>query len=348
MKQLGYYLIKLWASAGLFCYYKRIKVVGAAHVPTNKPVLFLSNHQNALLDVLLIATRCRRKPWFLARSDIFANPILQSGFSFLQMLPIYRLRDGRANLTKNGPIFELCASLLANGEAIVLFPEANHSLRRRVRPLSKGFTRVVLAALEKYPNLDLQLVAIGQNYAHPTQAGDSATLHFGKPISVQQHLGADNFVSELRQAVFDSLTGLTTHIPEDLYDDVTERIGENGNIYLDPAKVNTMVNDNAYLQSGNLKTQPTNWLLRRVFVLWNLPMVMLWRMFLKPRVPEEEFMATFRIGFALLIYPLFYLLGFLVLWNLDQAKTACLFVLGHAVVNMVLVKMGITSSSQRK
>ena len=338
----------LWVKLGLFCYYRRTKTIGVENIPLDKPVLFLSNHQNALMDVLLIATRCKRKPWFLARSDIFANTFLRRFFKFLQMLPIYRLRDGRDQLSKNNRIFHECSELLKNGQAIVVFPEANHSLRRRVRPLSKGFTRIVWTVLEKYPDLDIQLVPVGQNYAYPMQSGDSTVLQFGKALSVQEHLSAANVTQKLRQEVFKSLTNLTTHIPEANYEAMVAQLGENGNIYLDPNKMNEVVSLGVDSRTARESVRGINTLLRGAFVLWNLPMVVLWHVLIKPKVPEEEFMATFRFGFALLVYPIAYIAVLSTFWSLFDAKTACLVVFGHAAFNLLLVKLGITSSYQRR
>ena len=323
-------------------------MVGRDNIPLGKPVLFLSNHQNALMDVMLIATRYHGKPWFLTRSDVFRNGFFRSLFNFLQMLPIYRIRDGRTNLHKNKAVFERCGRLLGANESILVFPEANHSLERRVRPLSKGFTRIVHAALEQNPGLDMQLVPIGQNYAHPRQIGDSAAVYFGKPIAVQRYIDSTDFIAKIKQEVFESLKGLTTHIPEKDYGAITQKVGEEGEIYLQPERVNSMISEQSF---GTIQV-PRNNIAHKVnrilFILWNLPLVILWRALLKPKVPEPEFEATFRFGFALVVYPFFYGLCGLILWNVYSLKTACLYIFGHAVVNIFMVKLGITSSAQRK
>lgn len=348
MKNLGYFLIKVWVSLGLFCYYRKINTSGLEGIPSGKPVLLLSNHQNALMDVLLIATRCGRKPWFLTRSDVFRNSFLRSFFGFLQMLPVYRIRDGKANVPKNRAIFEKCGALLQANEVILIFPEANHSLKRRVRPLSKGFTRIILTALEQDPDLDLQLVPMGQNYAHPRQVGDSAAIHFGTPIAVQEYVGSPDFTAKIKRDVFESLKGLTTHIPEATYEAVTQKIGEEGEIFLNPEHLNSRIAEGNLEEVSPPKNNVVHRINRILFTLWNLPLVFLWRILLKPKVPEVEFEATFRFGFVLIAYPLFYGICEAILWNVYDIKTACLCILGHAVINILLVKMGITSSAQRK
>ena len=113
MKNFGYNLARLWVKIGLYLYFGKIKVSGLSHIPKDKPVLFLSNHQNALLDVLLIGIDCNRKPYFLTRADVFNSPILKAIFDIFQMIPIYRIRDGRESLKKNQAVFDRCARSVA-------------------------------------------------------------------------------------------------------------------------------------------------------------------------------------------------------------------------------------------
>lgn len=351
MKKLGYYFFKYWISAGLFFYYQKIRVVGLGHVPLDKPVLFLSNHQNALMDVLLIATRCNRKPWFLTRANVFKNPIFRPLFQFLQMLPIYRMRDGKDTLVKNQAIFNTCGNLLAKNGAILLFPEANHNLGRRVRPLSKGFTRLVDAALATNEELDIHLVPVGQNYQSATRWGDSTAIYFGAPIRVQNHVGSVDHITSLKEAVFQKLTQLTTHIATDKdYEFWMERLEKAHIDFTNPQEANAILgSDFSALSSKSGRSGFLKAMGRLLFYMLNLPLVFLWRVLIKPKVPEPEFMSTFRFGFAMLVYPIFYLLSFFILMDVYQWKTACLLVLGHAVLNLFLVKVvGITSSVRRK
>lgn len=348
MKLLGYYFFKYWVSIGLFFYYRSIKVVGLGNVPKDAPVLFLSNHQNALMDILLIATHCGRKPWYLTRADVFKSRAFRPLFQFLQMLPVYRIRDGKANLSKNKLIFEKCGQLLGCDEAILLFPEANHSLRRRVRPLSKGFTRIIDAAFQQDSDLDLQLVPIGQNYQYPKLAGDSAALYFGRPIHVGQFQNESDFVHRIKKEVFKELKQLTTHIEEERYESMLSTLEKLHADFTQPSMINECLLQNQFEKIPK-KTKSNSSVARFLFRLNNLPLIFLWRMWLKPKVQEPEFEATFRFGFALLVYPIFYFLLLVILGYVYDIKTACLAVLGHAVFNLLLVKIfGITSSDQRK
>lgn len=300
------------------------------------------------MDILLITTHCNGKPWYLTRADVFKNKIFRPLFEFLQMLPVYRIRDGKANLPKNKPIFERCGRLLDSNEAILLFPEANHSLIRRVRPLSKGFTRIIDATLRFNPNLDVQLVPIGQNYQCPRQVGDSAALYFGKPIAIKEFKYETDFVGLIKQKVFEELGQLTTHIEAGNYENILSQLEAYKVDFTHPDMVNKVVALNQFENSPK-RTNNNNSIARFLFRSINVPIIFLWRFWLKPKVPEPEFEATYRFGFSLTAYPVAYFSVLLIVGSIYNIKTACLIVIGHAALNLILVKFfGITSSHQKR
>ncbi len=318
-----YQLLKYSITFGLQAFHKKIVFYGLSNVPKNKPVLFLPNHQNALVDVLLIGTNCNRKPYFLARSDVFSKSMLRTFFNYLKMIPVYRLRDGRDTVSRNHEIFETCAQLLKKGEALTMFPEANHNLRRRVRPLSKGFTRVLFKALEYAPELDIQIVPVGLNYQNAELFPDSAAVYYGVPISVQELYDSNDLVGsalKIRNAVAASLKELTTHVePEIEYDEIIDYLnGENVN-FLDPTAVNIRVkkwDSNAdYIKKEKTSKSILPVILRPLFLLINLPILIVWKLLLKPKIWEPEFTGTLRfatafIGFIVYLSILFLVLSF--------------------------------------
>ena len=56
MKHFWYNTVKIIVSVGLFFTHKKIKVYGKENIPKKGPLLFIGNHQNALLDAILIPT----------------------------------------------------------------------------------------------------------------------------------------------------------------------------------------------------------------------------------------------------------------------------------------------------
>ena len=313
MKGLGYYFVKVCVKFALHLYCGKIKVFGLDNIPQSKPVLFLPNHQNALIDVLLIAIDWNRKPYFLTRSDVFKGAFLKGVFNFAQMIPIYRIRDGRESLKNNQAVFDTCAELLVMNEAVVMFPEANHNLKRRVRLLSKGFTRVLFNALERNPDLDIRLVPVGLNYKNAPAFPDAVALYYGKDIAVQELYDPEDLIASIlriKNAVSESLKTLTTHIEsEELYEDIVGRLDTMGVNYLDPKSVNSTIRNLDTLENENKTTSKSgvvSKLLKGVFTVLNFPILLLWRTKVKPKVPEPEFMGTFRFAFAFLTYPIYF------------------------------------------
>lgn len=346
MRNLGYNLLKYWVKAGLYCYYGKIKMIGKENVPKHKPVLFLPNHQSALMEVLLLAVDCNRKPWFLTRSDVFKKPTLRKFFTYLQMIPIYRIRDGRDSLKKNDAVFEQCAELFAKSEAILMFPEANHNIRRRVRPLSKGFTRILFGALDRYPELDIQLVPVGLNFKDSEAFPDSIAINFGEAIAVKDLYRKDDVHAStiiIKNAVANRLKILTTHIEdEENYETIVAQLEAVGVDYLKPTQVNE-AHQQLEIANTMVRDKPKSGFFglffRFLFTLANLPLVLGWWYGLKQKVWEPEFTGTLRFGYAFLASHLYYLMIFIVVALFSTPLTGALAVLGLFVFNWLYVKL---------
>lgn len=343
MKSLLYILVKRITQFAFFLYYKRISLFHTERIPEKGPILFLPNHQNALMDPLIMAAFAKRKPYFLTRSDVFANRVLRAFFSFLQMMPIYRLRDGRSKLSNNEAIFETCSDLLLQGKSLVIFPEADHNLQRRVRPLSKGFTRFLFRSLERDPEFNPALIPVGVNYKNAAGFPDSAAFYFGDPIYFQDVLGQDtqDTIQGCKDALFSQLVQLTTHVAdEDYYEEIISRLDGIRIDYLDPQTVNARIQDWQNIPEQLVKKEliaKSSWDV--VFIILNLPVILLWRIGVRRLVPEIEFMSTFRFLYAVLAYPVFYLIAYAILVpNLSwHVVLACLG--GHFLHNFLYVKL---------
>lgn len=339
-----YAVIKRLMRGALLCYFREVRFVGVERIPRNQSVLFLPNHQNALLDALLLAACIPgMRPYFLTRSDVFQGPLLRRVFEGFRMMPVYRLRDGRENLGRNQAIFERSAGLLHRGEALLLFPEANHNLKRQVRPLSKGFTRIVFQVAREYPQTGLHLVPVGINYQQAAGFPDRVAYYFGQPIAAGPFLkdGDESAASRaLNQEVFEKLTRLTTHIPPGAdYAGCQLALDALHPDYLQPGPINR------YL-AGEAPTVPTcrprnAFVFRAWDVLFraiNLPVYLAWRRGVAPRVPEPEFRSTYRFAFALLAFPVYYLALGLVLLTWAGAPLAGGVVSALFLHNLLYVK----------
>ena len=340
MKKVGYSAIRGLVKCLLHLYFGKIKVYGISNIPKDKPVLFLPNHQNAFLDTILIATKCNRSPYFLTRSDVFKSPVLKPIFAFCKMIPIFRMRDGISSLKHNQQTFDSCSLLLKDKEAVVIFPEANHNLERRVRPLSKGFTRILSNTLEKYPNLDIQLIPVGVNYKNAADFPDRAAVYYGKPIAIQSYYNKNDVpasMNAIKALVSANLKKLTTHIEPIGYDETLNKLTAIGVDFLNPAEVNNTIlnlDHNAdHLKESQNKSPSIN-IQRLVFNCLNLPVILLWNN-VKLKIKEVEFKSTFRFAFGVLFYPIYLSFLFVIgslLFNPLVAAFIAIAVFGYTLI----------------
>jgi len=208
LKNLLYFLLKYLLRYYNRFYFRTVKVYGYENIPKDGGVLFSPNHQGAFLDPLLIGSMTPRKITSLTRSDVFGGP-LQWFLDAFQMLPVYRMRNGYSNLKKNDAIFEKCFDLLGTGKFLLMFSEGGHHDEYYLKKLSKGSSRLVFQAQQKYPNKKIYLQPVGINYGHHRQPRCTLHLVFGPPLLVSDFLNLKQNdvekINTIRQTLQDSM-----------------------------------------------------------------------------------------------------------------------------------------------
>ncbi|WP_299334017.1 1-acyl-sn-glycerol-3-phosphate acyltransferase [uncultured Psychroserpens sp.] len=343
MRRLWLHTVRAYLRLGLFFYFKKIDVRRVDSIPKYEAVLFLGNHQNALLDALLIAAKNDRFSYFLTRASVFSKPIISNILKSLLMLPVYRIRDGWANLTKNNSVFSESSKLLSKKEAIVIFPEGSHNLKRTVRPLSKGFTRIIFETLEQYPNAKINLIPVGLNFANATQFGDSTLVNFGKVIEINTSILNDKNkgVSDLKALVFDELCQLTTHIESEHYDTKLKALKNLNVDFTKPERVNACLKSNfVTCESRPVNTHGVFKVFSKFLLICCLivPYV-IWKKVVKPKIKEVEFISTFRFAMAITLVPIFLLIVFVLLSTIFQFQIGALYLIFVIVLVLLAVKL---------
>ena len=117
-----YYFLKLYVPLSFRFYFRKIRIKGRENVPSQGPVIFAPNHQNAFFDALVIGAETSLNPWFLTRASIFGSSFVRALLTSMGMLPIYRIRDGLTNVRKNDAVIEKCSALLRKKHSLLIFP----------------------------------------------------------------------------------------------------------------------------------------------------------------------------------------------------------------------------------
>ena len=204
LKSLFYQFLKNFLKIYGYIYFRKIRIYGKKNIPKNGGLLFSPNHQSAFIDPVIVASFNSGKMLSLTRGDIFNGPF-QWFLDALEMLPVYRLRNGFRNLKKNEKIFNKCYKILGEGGKIQMFSEGGLHNEYYLQKISKGSSRLVYNAQKIYPNHDIYLVPVGINYGHHEKPRCSVQLVFGKPIKVTDYMIKDNLDSENINNIRDSL-----------------------------------------------------------------------------------------------------------------------------------------------
>jgi len=308
METLVYYFFKAFVKSGLFFYTKKIKVSGNENIPKKGAILFTANHPNGLVDPLFIATHIKRKTHFLVRASVFNNPIIAKFFNLLGMMPVYRIRDGIQQLSKNEEIFNKCQNLLKNNKALLIFPEGTHSKARTVRPLSKGFTRILFRTLDEYPNTDIHIIPIGITYQNVSSYPSKVAIHFGSPILSNNFYNQQDInqsVKTLKKLVSKQLKELSVHIPfNEEYEETLTFLNKKQTDFTDVNTVNAAINNRLTITEKKRSKNYTLSLFYLIILNSIIPFT-IWKLVSK-KINEIEFIDTFRFGLNVILFPFFY------------------------------------------
>jgi len=221
-KSTGYNLLKIWVRFWHnYIFYKNYIVLGKENIPTDKPIIFTPNHQNALMDALALLFSLNKTLVFVARADMFKKPAIAKILYFLKILPIYRIRDGFDAVKKSKDIILKTIDIIKSGSAMVILPEGNHSGIRRLRPLKKGFARMAFETEEANNfNLDIHIVPVGIDYNNYQKYQSSLIVNFGKPIAVKDYIelyknNSAKAINQIKDKLAEHLKPLIVNIESD-------------------------------------------------------------------------------------------------------------------------------------
>ena len=138
-------ILKLFIRAALWLFCAEINTKNKYLLNTKGPLLIIANHPNSFLDAIIIGTRYNRTIHFLARGDVFTKKLHRFLLGLLNMIPVYRLREGKEFLHLNEYAFVESARLLKNNEAVLIFIEGTCLNTNALQPFKKGTARILQA-----------------------------------------------------------------------------------------------------------------------------------------------------------------------------------------------------------
>lgn len=330
---LYYYPLKLFVFISANLYFRKLRVEGRRNVPSKGPVILAINHQNALLDALLISVITLRNPHFLTRADVFENKWIDKFLRGLKMLPIYRIRDGYDSVKRNEATFNAANKILGKGGVIGIFPEGSHSLRYKVRPLKKGVARIAFMAEENAGfKLDTKIIPVGIQYESHFLPEGRTLITFGDPIKVSDFKDAyiadkNKGIDLLLAALHAKLKSLVVHIESADYDDVfnayqKQRVYKSDlvqQLQADQRLVEAIQSNSVFEEKPsypNITFRIIRFIIDFVWkILAFIPRKLMDKL-VKKTTKDPHFYGTMRFSYSIFAYPIFFIILYLLIRNI--------------------------------
>ncbi len=343
-----FFRIYKWLTAqALKVYFGKVEVIGKENVLMDKPFILAINHQNAFLDPHVAGCFCpKTEIYSLTRGDIF-NKKTAPLLGLLNMLPIYRIRDGIESLGRNQDTFNACAEIFKNGNSVQIFPEANHGEHHYLRMIRKGTARLAFDGQSKIDH-ELFIIPCGLNYYSHMTPRRKVSVVFGEPIPVREYLndfneseakGLNNLKTRIAEGMKECLV-----IPEktDDYAQKAQEIFSRRNESRTFAELRKQAEGDFSHIELKEKTQST--IRKALIFLFSLPNflpLLLLSKFLSG-IKDKVFWASFKYAFMIFVAPMWWLILVLVSGAFGMWQLGGLLVLASAISFFVRAELGKT------
>lgn len=172
-------------------YFRKEHIIGLENVPVDgTPCVVVSNHQNCLNDPLCVCLKLTdRRMNFIARANVFKNPIFNKALRAMGLLPAYRMsHEGFGAINKNRSTMDAAGQALTDGETLMLYPEADHQDKRWLGTFKLGYLRIAFEAAEKMEfKQDVMVLPSCNHYSNYFHARTDMLIKFDKPISLKPY-----------------------------------------------------------------------------------------------------------------------------------------------------------------
>jgi glycerol-3-phosphate dehydrogenase (NAD(P)+) len=130
------YLVVRAVVQPFFHVYFRLRRVGMEHIPKTGPVIFAANHRS-FLDPFVIGMLTRRPVYYVAKRELFENPIQAWLLNRLGAFPVERGESDERSMST-------ARAILARGDCVVIFPEGTRIRGGPLRSPKRGVGRLAL------------------------------------------------------------------------------------------------------------------------------------------------------------------------------------------------------------
>lgn len=177
----------------IFC--RELTLNNREALQTRGPLLLVANHPNSFLDAIIIGAQFKETVHFLARGDAFHKPWHAKLLRMLNMIPVYRLSEGRENLFLNDAAFARSKEVLSQNGIVLIFIEGICVHKHELQPFKKGAARI---AMDSKDQKGFRVMPIGIAYDSFVRFGKKIQIEIGNAIEVKQLLPYEDAAQNFR------------------------------------------------------------------------------------------------------------------------------------------------------
>ncbi len=194
-----YSLLRWIAGIALHWFYRDIRVEGAEKIPNDGPLLIAVNHQNALVDSLIVGWIVPHRITMTAKATLTENPLIALLFRVLGVVPLRRVTDetrgsGEVSVdrSRNTGAFREILNVLDHHGSVLIFPEGKSHNELGLEPLKTGLARLALQARNDWSISGLRVLPLGLVFEDKGSPGTIVGAHVGEPIEMDSWSGTDH------------------------------------------------------------------------------------------------------------------------------------------------------------
>ncbi len=179
MKKLWY---RCWHWLCVRVYFEQLTVLHPERLPEGGPAIYVGLHRNGAVDGFVYHQVVPRGVFLVS------TQLLRGFFArlFFCGIAVARQQDAEDH-SQNDTALRRCTQLLADGGALVVFPEGTSSLGPRHLPFKSGAVRIALDALAR--GVPLRIVPLGIHYERAWAFRSKVEVVVGESVSTELPAG---------------------------------------------------------------------------------------------------------------------------------------------------------------
>lgn len=150
-----------------------LRYEGLKNIPKDTSVIYVSNHRT-YADPPLVGARARGKLAFMAKEELFKNPVFAWLIRSLGAFPVARGKGDTA-------VLDTAVERLSEGKSLMIFPEGTRSKDGKVGRGHSG--AAVIAARSGKP-----MIPVGIVFGEKLRFRSKVTVKYGEPIMPQDYV----------------------------------------------------------------------------------------------------------------------------------------------------------------